>query len=208
MAKLKNADKSIRKPVQERAKKTVEAILTAATRVLGSDGIEGANTNKIAEKAGVGIASLYQYFKSKDQIIFALVDSRINNRLDVIRQSVEKNLSGSESLEETIAVVIRALVAAKLSNYRIERILEEQLPKSALKLLDPFDRKLIHFLTGVLEPHRSQLRSTNLEYSLFTVIQAVRGVMVGTSLYRPEYLQKDEMIDTLTRMVMAELKAD
>ena len=58
---------------QTRATRTVEAILEAAARILETRGFEGYTTNAIAERAGVSIGSLYQYFPSKDAITLALI---------------------------------------------------------------------------------------------------------------------------------------
>jgi AcrR family transcriptional regulator len=47
----------------------VDSIKEAATRILKEQGVEGFNTNAVAEKAGVSIGSLYQYFGSKEALI-------------------------------------------------------------------------------------------------------------------------------------------
>jgi AcrR family transcriptional regulator len=51
----------------------VATLLEAAAQVLESKGLEGFNTNAVAERAGVSIGSLYQYFPSKDALTFALM---------------------------------------------------------------------------------------------------------------------------------------
>jgi AcrR family transcriptional regulator len=58
-----------RHPTQSRARATVEAIQEAAALLLerGDDGCF--TTNHIAERAGVSIGSLYEYFKDKDDIV-------------------------------------------------------------------------------------------------------------------------------------------
>lgn len=58
---------------QTRAAKTVEAIIEAAARILETLGLEGYSTNAVAERAGVSIGSLYQYFPNKDAITLALI---------------------------------------------------------------------------------------------------------------------------------------
>lgn len=55
---------------QQRAIATVEAIVEAATYILLHAGPGGFTTNKVAEKAGVNIASLYQYFPNKEALLF------------------------------------------------------------------------------------------------------------------------------------------
>ncbi|WP_265001246.1 TetR/AcrR family transcriptional regulator, partial [Komagataeibacter saccharivorans] len=57
-------------PRQVRSRATVDAILEA-TALLLEEG-KSCSTNAIAERAGVGIATLYQYFDGRDGVIAAL----------------------------------------------------------------------------------------------------------------------------------------
>lgn len=47
-------------------------ILEAAARVLEEDGPAGFNTNRVAERAGVSVGSLYQYYPNKAALLFRL----------------------------------------------------------------------------------------------------------------------------------------
>ncbi|MCW6509238.1 TetR/AcrR family transcriptional regulator [Lichenifustis flavocetrariae] len=59
---------------QERATRTVDAILEGAAHILEKLGFEGYTTNAIADRAGVSIGSLYQYFPNKDAVTLALIE--------------------------------------------------------------------------------------------------------------------------------------
>jgi AcrR family transcriptional regulator len=61
-------------PTQARSRARVEAILQAAGALLGEVGYDGVTTNLIAERAGVPVGSIYQFFETKDDIIAALVE--------------------------------------------------------------------------------------------------------------------------------------
>jgi AcrR family transcriptional regulator len=61
-------------PTQARSRARVEAILKAAGALLGEVGYDGVTTNLIAERAGVPVGSIYQFFETKDDIIAALVE--------------------------------------------------------------------------------------------------------------------------------------
>ena len=64
---------SVRKrPLQARSAQLVADILEAAVRVLASDGALHFTTARVAEKAGVSVGSLYQYFPNKEAILFRL----------------------------------------------------------------------------------------------------------------------------------------
>ncbi len=56
-------------PRQQRSLATVDVILEAAAQVLEIAGEAGFNTNAIAERAGVGIGSIYRYFPDKHAIL-------------------------------------------------------------------------------------------------------------------------------------------
>ena len=59
-------------PKQARSTALVEAILEAAVQVLAEEGARRFTTARVAEKAGVSVGSLYQYFPNKAAILFRL----------------------------------------------------------------------------------------------------------------------------------------
>ena len=73
MAERSSPSISTRKqPKQARATDLVAAILEAAVQVLASEGAQRFTTTRVAEKAGVSVGSLYQYFPNKAAILFRL----------------------------------------------------------------------------------------------------------------------------------------
>jgi AcrR family transcriptional regulator len=63
---------SRRVPRQERAARTVEALLDAAGEAFAQRGFESATMTQIAQQAGVSIGAAYQYFPNKEALAFAL----------------------------------------------------------------------------------------------------------------------------------------
>ena len=75
----KNKQLNARKePVQDRAVALRLSIIQAATYILKHDGPAKFTTNRIAERAGVNIASLYQYYRNKEALLFHLVEMEWN----------------------------------------------------------------------------------------------------------------------------------
>ncbi|WP_028229489.1 TetR/AcrR family transcriptional regulator [Paraburkholderia ferrariae] len=69
-------DISLKKQAKQgRSIATVAAISEAATYILRHDGPRGFTANKVCEKAGVNIASFYQYFPNKQALLFHVVKS-------------------------------------------------------------------------------------------------------------------------------------
>lgn len=63
---------SRKQPKQARSTELVATILEAAVQVLEKEGARRFTTARVAEKAGVSVGSLYQYFPNKASILFRL----------------------------------------------------------------------------------------------------------------------------------------
>jgi len=61
-----------KQPKQERSTQLVAAILEAAIRVLQAEGAQRFTMARVAERAGVSVGSLYQYFPNKESVLFQL----------------------------------------------------------------------------------------------------------------------------------------
>lgn len=61
-----------RAPTQARAKRTFDRILVAAAQMLEEEGVGGFTTNRLAERAGVGLQALYRYFPNKEAVVCTL----------------------------------------------------------------------------------------------------------------------------------------
>lgn len=61
-----------RVPRQERSRRRVEDLLDAAARIVVERGVEALTTREIADAAGVPVASLYQYFSDKEDVLLAI----------------------------------------------------------------------------------------------------------------------------------------
>lgn len=59
-------------------------ILDAALAVFARDGFDRATMGSIAEQAGVGAASIYRYFASKDQLLNAVISPALTARFEAL----------------------------------------------------------------------------------------------------------------------------
>lgn len=90
-----------RQPTQERAQITVSIILEAAAQILRSEGRTGFNTNKIAERAGISIGTLYGYFPNKDAIFIALARQIIEEDAQALAKVLDAG-HGTETLRHLL----------------------------------------------------------------------------------------------------------
>lgn len=73
-------------------------LLSAATESLARDGFDKANVNLIAKDAGYSIGTFYNYFPSKRQLLYALIDEISREHIDYVSQAVEKETDPEKML--------------------------------------------------------------------------------------------------------------
>ena len=78
--------------------KTRSAILKAAMHEFASEGVAGARTDQIARAAGVNKALLYYYFKDKEALYGAVVDSIFEGMRDRLMQVLDSDLPPREKI--------------------------------------------------------------------------------------------------------------
>jgi AcrR family transcriptional regulator len=106
-------------PAQSRSAATVNAVLEAAARILEKHGFEGYTTNAVAERAGVSIGSLYQYFPSKDAVTIALID-----REAAVLLAEVAAVPTEEGYEAALEHLIRSAVAHQMRRPKLARLLD------------------------------------------------------------------------------------
>lgn len=78
-----------KQPQQARSAELVAAILQAGAQVLAKEGATRFTTARVAEKAGVSIGSLYQYFPNKAAILYRLQTQEWQQTSDLLRRLLE-----------------------------------------------------------------------------------------------------------------------
>jgi AcrR family transcriptional regulator len=77
-----------KQPVQQRSAKRVEQMLEACAALIDELGYDGVTTTLIAERAGVAVGSLYQFFPDKRAVVQALT----KRHLDYFTQQIDERL--------------------------------------------------------------------------------------------------------------------
>ncbi|TDV50857.1 TetR/AcrR family transcriptional regulator [Actinophytocola oryzae] len=77
-----------KQPVQQRSAKRVEQMLEACAALIDELGYDGVTTTLIAERAGVAVGSLYQFFPDKRAVVQALT----KRHLDHFTEQIEERL--------------------------------------------------------------------------------------------------------------------
>lgn len=139
-------------PRQARAHDTVAAILRAAAQVFSQVGYAAGTTNRIAERAGVSIGSLYEYFPNKDALLVALVEAHVREGEAVLLATAASAPVRSGDLRAAVRAFVEAMVALHAQDVALHRVLFEEapLPRSVRRLLVEVEARITTHLTSVL----------------------------------------------------------
>ena len=99
-------------PVQARATETVDAILEATIQVLLTVGADRLTTTRVAQRAGVSVGTLYQYFPNKQSLLFAVFTEHMERISARIEASCHQ--ARFKPLAEMIKQLVEGYVDAKI----------------------------------------------------------------------------------------------
>lgn len=83
---------------QDRGKRTKQKILNAALRVFARDGISRSRIADIAAEAGISTSSLYEYYKSKEDLAYEVPSSHLASFFESYREAVVDTTAARDRL--------------------------------------------------------------------------------------------------------------
>lgn len=193
-------------PRQTRATETAATILEGAAQILEAGGLASFTTNAVAERAGVSIGTLYQYFADKNAILVALAKQQVELGLAEIARA----LSGE--IDPTPAGRVRAMVRAAVHAFRGRQRARKAVMEAVLtqglhaELMVP----VVAFIArhGALVGATSQpVFATLTPLQLFVMSRAMIGVLRAAVLEEQPFFKSRPFEDELVRLVLAYLQA-
>ncbi|MBX3446141.1 MAG: TetR/AcrR family transcriptional regulator [Parvibaculaceae bacterium] len=113
-------------PKQARSRASFDAILEGAARLLRRQGYEALTTNRIAAEAGVGIATLYEFFPNKEAIVAELV-ARLMAKVEANMEEAFAEAVGQDPWPAVIHMTSRA-VGSLAEDREVFHVLLRQVP--------------------------------------------------------------------------------
>jgi AcrR family transcriptional regulator len=197
--------RSRRKPIQRRARQTVEAILDAVIRILKREGFDAVTTNRIAEVAGVSIGSLYQYFPDKRSIFAALHRRHVEEIDRRIQTTLIENAAAS--LDALIRALVDAMIDAHASDPELHDLLMTEVPHRADGTEDFAVRLHGAFRLAIASRTHEVARDRDLDTAAFVVSHMVDGLCHGAAIKRPSSLSLADAKEEISGAVLAYLRA-
>ena len=192
-------------PRQSRSLATVTAILDATAHILVERGFAAATTNAVAERAGVSVGSLYQYFPNKDALVSALHARHGEQMMAVIQHALTKAMDAT--LDDALNGLIEAAVEAHRVDADLHCVLELQLGRSVdmTALHDEYVDVMEERAITLLARHRDEITVPDLKLAAFMLMNAAHGLIHTVVLQRPKGVSLKVATREIVRMMQSYL---
>lgn len=193
-------------PRQARAAETVAAILEAAAQILESDGLATFTTNAVAERAGVSIGTLYQYFGDKHAVLLALARQELAAALAEVTRALQSE--DDPTVEGRVRAMIRAMIHAFRGRQRARKAVVQAILAQGLgiELMAPVASFIATASAAIGSSPEARLPGLSSQ-QLFVLSRSALGVIRAAVLEEQPFLRSRGFEDELVRMVVAYLGA-
>ena len=178
----------------------MEAILEGAAQVLEAGELAAFTTNAVAERAGVSIGTLYQYFADKQALLRALAQREMTQTLAAVAAALRGETGAT--VEQRVRAMVRAIINAFRGRQRARKaVLQAVLAHGApVEMLAPIAAFLAQHETGpVLVRLAPEQR--------FVLSRALMGAVRAAVLEEQPFFKSRAFEDELVRLVLAYLQA-
>lgn len=206
-ANAEKAPKSLRKkPRQARAEATMAAIVEAAAQILEREGDEAATTAAIAERAGVSIGSVYQYFDNRDAILGAVIRrDRETLSAEIARRIAEGNAASAEALVRSVVAALLAVMRPRRTRRRLIALGAALRAQSADEIALMIDRTGA-MIAAVSARYPNDIARPLTPVRAYVLTRAVMGALRAALMENAKVLDDPAFEEELVRLALGYLR--
>jgi AcrR family transcriptional regulator len=162
-------------PLQARSTVTVEAISEATIQVLLSHGTDRLTATRIAQRAGVSVGTLYQYYPNKQSLLFAVLENHLTDVMATVEAACES--ACHKPLAEMIREMVEAFVDAKMDRADVSMALYQVAADvggpALIKRINQRSRKTVEAMLVTA----SDIKSPPDKFAIDIMLSAIAGAM-------------------------------
>lgn len=173
MGTLMNKLSPRKMPTQTRSQVTVDAIFEATIQVLSQSGATTLTTNHIAERAGVSVGTLYQYFPGKEALLYALVGQHLERASEAVELACKTHRG--MPLNACSDAFVNAYLDAKTKNPETSRALYHASTELDMRDLGAAMTRRLHLAVHCLLASVPDVQFGDLDSVVFNWVAIVTG---------------------------------
>jgi AcrR family transcriptional regulator len=180
----------------------VDQILEAAARVFAERGYAGATTNHIAERAGVSIGSLYQYFPNKDAILVALHARHMESASEVVKEMMEEALREKKAPERLLRRFVTQVIEMHASQPALLHVLLYEGPRTPelSERLHAIEDGMAHAVEQMLA-RRGGISRPHAKHAAYLVVHVVENMAHEYVIHPPPEMPVKIFVEELVTML-------
>jgi AcrR family transcriptional regulator len=204
MNKIQHKDQTLEQarkiPQQSRSKATVSFIKEAAIDILAKEGISACRTERIAERAGVSIGSIYKYFQNREAVFIALYEDATFEYFQALDKLTLKIME--LSIEEGMLLTLRTMLSMFEKHRVVLLQLSDEMPELRLQDRPMTINKLVHTNVKMYVQQRNpSLPAAEVVTRSFFIERCVFGCMQGFLTDAPGKLSRRKFIADMSHVV-------
>lgn len=192
----------------------VNAIREACLQILKEEGPDQLTTQRLADVAGINIASLYQYFPNKEAVLAEVFEEQIKQHTESARPRIhEIDKLSRISFEGTLEAIVEMEIEQRLLLHKMDpaffRVyqhsfdIHRRVNELTVSLNNPsWDQWFPEFLAL----HADKLRTQDFDLLGQIARHALSGVLLSTMLEQPERLEQPAFQEELLTLLLNYLK--
>ena len=181
----------------------------AAAQVFRRQGYAASTTDRIAERAGVSVGSIYQYFPNKDAVLVALAERHIDTGFRIVRELLAEALLEVPPIEALLRRFITAMIALHEHEPELHRLLFEEapLPSSVRRRLRKRENEFAGEVRALLEAH-PEVHMHDPKTTAYMLVHSVDALVHNFILHPPDGIETNQLSEELVRMLLRHLSTD
>ena len=186
-----------RSPQQRRARETVDKIIRAAAQIITKGGYARFSTNAVAAKAGVGVASVYEYFDDKNDILVAVLEQEMSDVWLELEARIPRLLAADvdAALRDLFSFAVEAITRrADLVRLAAEYVHGASRLPAAARFLGQ-----IEMLFRLLLAKFSRTAERDAALDAYLVTHGFVGICTGMASGLPPGKRPDDVVEWLVR---------
>lgn len=169
-------------PAQDRSRRTLSAILDAASELLKEGGPDALTTSALADRTGLRVRNVYRYFRDRHAIVATLA-GRMNDRIESAIADIPGLSDPARPLERMVDDLVEQVLMAAASEPAVVQIRAAMRTNRELQAIDAAsDRRIAAMLADALRRRGSRSRRGRLEAGLFVLVTAIGAVLDRAAL--------------------------
>ena len=192
-----------KRPQQERSRITVDAILEAAAQVFDAGGHASLTTTAVAERAGVSVGTLYQYFPDRDALVSGLVERWEAEKRAALQAAFAR--ARQRPLAEAADLLVGALAETVARDPDPSALLLGGIAVGWQARLDGALDEMAEAVAGLLRERAAEAPLADPGLAAFVLVHAVVGVVLRGRIDRPADLASGAVEREAKRLVRGHL---